>query len=143
MDIRTLEGFCGARLKKAQDYEAAVKSRKEELKALAKAKKVISETQSGADSIAYGLSHTSFLQIRSGADLADFEAVRFIRELARKQKSTELAQLVIRTSSALQSGAADCSRKKDRRSPMPQRVFCDKELSEANVKKKVSKMVQA
>ena len=53
MDIRTLEGLRRACIKKAQDYEAAVKSRWEELEALAKAKKVISETTSGADSIAY------------------------------------------------------------------------------------------
>merc|ERR1711933_248405 len=54
-DVTTLEGLRKACLEKAQDYEAAVKSREEELKALAKAKKVISETTSGAESIAYGL----------------------------------------------------------------------------------------
>ena len=47
-NITTLEGLRRACPKKAQ--ESAVKSRKEELKALAKAKKVISETVSGADS---------------------------------------------------------------------------------------------
>ena len=96
------------------------------------------------------------MQSRSGTDLADFEAVRFIRELARKQKSTELAQLVIRTSSALQSGAADPFKKVEglilamierleghAESDATERAFCDKELSEANVKKNVSKMVQA
>ena len=58
----------------------------------------------GADSIAYGLSQTSFLQLRSDSDLSNFEAVRFIRELARKQKSTALVQLAMRMASALHSG---------------------------------------
>ena len=44
----------------------------------------MSETAYGADGIAYGLS----LQLRSGADLANFEAVRVVREIAELQATT-------------------------------------------------------
>ena len=92
---------------------------------------------------------TSFLQLRSGTDLANFEAVRFVREFARKGKSTELTQLAIRMSSALHSGAADpfekvkglISAKGQAESDATEKAFCDEELSETNVKKAVSKMV--
>merc|ERR1719333_904178 len=58
----------------AENFEAETKSRGEELKALAEARKVISETTSGAADLSYG---ASFLQTSmvSGADLANFEAV--------------------------------------------------------------------
>merc|ERR1719401_1153150 len=46
----------------AADFEAATKSRGEELKALAAAKKVISETMGGAGALTYGLDQVSFLQ---------------------------------------------------------------------------------
>merc|ERR1719217_991572 len=65
----------------AQDFEAATKSRGEELKALAEAKKVILEATSGATAQTYDFAQTepSFLQVNSGshlstrADLANFE----------------------------------------------------------------------
>merc|ERR1711878_259616 len=52
-------------LGKAQDFEAATKSRTEELEALAEAKKVLGETTGGADTITYGLTQVSFLQLNS------------------------------------------------------------------------------
>merc|ERR1719284_918109 len=79
---------------KAQDFEAAVKSRSEELKALAGAKKAIMDNTVGADSVAYGLAQVSLLQVdnlRTSADLAHFEAVRFVRDLARKLHSKPIA----------------------------------------------------
>merc|ERR1719214_493307 len=74
----------------AEDFEAETKSRGEELKALATAKKVIVEATSGASDLSYGFLQTS---MSSGADLAKFEAVRLVRDLAQKQKSAALAQL--------------------------------------------------
>jgi len=73
---------------KASTFEAETKSRGEELKALADAKKVIEEATGGA-----ALAQTSFLQtdrsrLTSGADLASFEVVHLIRDLARKQGSS-------------------------------------------------------
>merc|ERR1719336_2527087 len=92
---------------KADDYEAAKNSRSEELKALADAKQAISEKTGSADSIQYGLNQMSFFQIAervklfSGADLAKFEAVRLVQELAKKQHSTALAQLAQRMAVAM------------------------------------------
>merc|ERR1719428_2509779 len=74
----------------AEDFEAETKSRGEELKALGTAKKIIQEATAGAADQSY-----SFLQssMSSGADLAKFEAVNLVRDLAKKEKSTALAQL--------------------------------------------------
>merc|ERR1719324_1215341 len=86
--LATLHQDC---MKGAEDFETETKSRGEELKALATAKKVITEATSGAADLSYGFAQTSFLQLTrsklsSSADLANFEAVRFVRDLANKQK---------------------------------------------------------
>merc|ERR1719378_1187451 len=89
----------------AEEFELSTKSRGEELKALATAKKVIVEATGGAASQTY-LNQMSFMQISSSADLSKEEAVRFIRDLARKSKSPALAQLASRVSSAIRLGTA-------------------------------------
>merc|ERR1719191_310652 len=140
---------------KAEDFEAAVKSRGEELKALVEAKKAIAETTSGAESLSYGLNQVSFFQrsssqISSGSDLARYEAVRFVRDLAKKHHSTELTQLASRMASAMHlssaSGEDPFSKVKGLISEMISRLekeagadashkaYCDKELSETQVK---------
>jgi len=110
--LEELKKDCGTH---ADDYAAEVKSRAEELKAVQEAKKVLSETTSGAGGVAYGLSQTapSFLQLGrqssallSGADLANFEAARFVRELGRKLHSPALEQLAKRMSSAMRFSSA-------------------------------------
>merc|ERR1712196_527407 len=80
------------------------KSRGEELKALATAKKVITETTAGAADQSYSFVQTS---LSSGADLANFEAVRFVRDLAAKMKAPALAQLAVHMATAMRSGASD------------------------------------
>merc|ERR1719436_901536 len=69
-DISTLADLHQNCLTKAQDYEAATKSRDEELKALAEAKKVIKETTGGADTITYDLNQVSFLQLTRSRQLS-------------------------------------------------------------------------
>jgi len=101
--LATLKTTCATT---AADYEASSASRTEELEALAKAKSVIAEATSGAESITYGLNQVSLLQVSrtklaSAADLANFEAVHFVRDLARKQHSTELVQLALRMANAM------------------------------------------
>merc|ERR1719155_61811 len=97
-----------------EEFELSTKSRGEELNALATAKKIIKESTGGAAGQSYGLNQVSFLQVEraqvaSGADLAKFEAVRFVRDLARKSKAPALAQLASRMDSAmrLSAGSAD------------------------------------
>ena len=69
----TLHGKC---MSASEDFEAEVKSRSEELAALAKAKEVITSMTSGAEAQQYG---ASFLQLdsalSSGTDLANFEVL--------------------------------------------------------------------
>merc|ERR1719169_246039 len=90
----------------AEEFELATKSRGEELNALATAKKVIAESTGGAAEQSYGFNQVSFLQMSSSADLAKLEAVRFVRDLARKNKSPALAQLASRMNSAMKLGTA-------------------------------------
>merc|ERR1719171_1186958 len=99
-DIKTLSTLHADCMKGAEDFEAETKSRAEELKALATAKKVIVEATSGAAEQSY-----SFVQVSmsTGADLANFEAVRFVRDLAQKQKSTALTQLASRMAAAMRA----------------------------------------
>jgi len=145
--LATLHADC---MKGAEDFEAETKSRGEELKALATAKKVITETTSGAADQSYGFSQMSFLQLSSGADLANDEAVRFVRDLAMRQKSTVLAQLAGRMAQAARasSHSSDPFAKvkgliqamiekllKEAEADATEKAFCDKELAETNQKK--------
>jgi len=134
----------------SEEFESATKSRGEELGALATAKKVISEMTGGASGQSY-----SFLQVssglNSGADLAKFEAVRFIRDLARTQKSPALAQLASRMSSAMRLGASAgedpfakvkslitdmiATLESDAEADASHKAYCDKEMSATTEKK--------
>merc|ERR1719326_2244497 len=137
----------------AEEFELSTKSRGEELKALATAKKIIQETTGGAAVQSYSFSQVSFLQraqVSSGADLAKFEAVRKVRDLARKNKSPALAQLASRVSSAMRLGAAAgedpfakvkglitdmiATLESEAEEDASQKAYCDKEMSETTAK---------
>jgi hypothetical protein len=136
---------------KAEDFEAETKSRGEELKALATAKKVIQDATGGAEKLSYGLTQVSFLQrsrAASGVELAGFEAVRLVRDLARKENSRSLAQLASRMVSAMHSGGDDIFAKvkglisdmlakleDEASADATEKAYCDKELSETTAKK--------
>merc|ERR1719326_2210779 len=142
-DLGNLHHEC---MTKAQEFEDETTSRGEELKALATAKKIIIEATSFAQ--------TSFLQktsISTRADLVNFETARFVKDLARKQHSTELAQLASRIASTVRfSGGskADIFGKikglisdmiekleAEAEADATEKAFCDKELAETNQKK--------
>mmetsp|Transcript_4080 Transcript_4080/g.11917 ORF Transcript_4080/g.11917 Transcript_4080/m.11917 type:complete len:695 (-) Transcript_4080:97-2181(-) len=156
LDTEALDDLHRDCLTKAQDHEAATASRGEELKALAEAKKAISEMTAGADQIAYGFSQVSFTQLArstfsSGADLANFEAVRLVRDLARKQHSGALAQLAARMATAMRSGTQSgqdpfgkvkglirdmvSKLEEEAGADASHKAYCDKELAEAQQKK--------
>merc|ERR1712048_1473814 len=106
-DIETLATLHADCMKGAEDFETETKDRGEELKALATAKKVIAESTSGADGAAeqtYGLNQMSLLQVSSGADLANVEAVRVVRDLALQHKAPALAQLASKMEQAIRAG---------------------------------------
>merc|ERR1719478_1935560 len=154
-DVKALATLHQDCMKGAEDFEAETKSRGEELKALATAKKVITEATSGAADLSYSFAQESFLQVSrsglsTGADLANFEAVRFVRDLAHKQNSPALAQLASRMAQAMRAGgsAGDPFAKvkslisnmiekllKEAEADATEKAFCDKEMAETEAKK--------
>merc|ERR1719201_680617 len=147
--LQTLHHDC---MKGADDLQAETRSRGEELTALATAKKVLAEAlPAAAKSYGAALDQVSFIQLSTGADLAQVEAVRYIRDLARKVNSVALSQLASRMSSAIRfgesSGAAPFAKVKSLISDMiatleksaqadaSQKAYCDKETSETKQKK--------
>jgi hypothetical protein len=155
-DVKTKSTLHQDCMTAAEEFELATKSRGEELTALATAKKVIKEATGGAAGQTYSFSQFSFLQVQrakvaSGADLAKFEAVRFVRDLARKSKAPALAQLASRMSSAMKLGAAAgedpfakvkglitdmiATLEAEAEEDASQKAYCDKEMSEATAKK--------
>jgi len=147
--ISTLHQDC---MTGAEDFQGETKSRGEELKALATATKILQEALGGAAAQTY-----SFVQVDSrsslstGADLANFEAVRFIRDLAHKENSVELAQLASRMASAVRFASSDgadpfakvkglitdmlSKLEADAQGDASHKAYCDKETSEATSKK--------
>jgi len=116
--LAELEGGCTTA---AADHESSVKGRTEELEALAAAKKAITENAGGAEEQVYG---ASFLQMRSvgsassiqrsaqdvrlssRTDLANFEVVNLVRQLAKKYKSSALVQLAGRIQAVIRYGSS-------------------------------------
>merc|ERR1719420_2918394 len=92
------------------------------------------------------------MHVTPGADLAKFEAVRFVRDLARKSKSPMLAQLASRMQSAMRLGAAAgedpfakvkglisdmiATLESDAEADASHKAYCDKETSETTAKKR-------
>jgi uncharacterized protein YlxW (UPF0749 family) len=105
-DVKALSGLHQDCMKKAESFESETKSRGEELKALAEAKKIISETTSGATEQSYSFLQVSRSKLATKVDLANFEAVRYVRDLAHKEKSAALAQLASRMASAMRLSIA-------------------------------------
>jgi len=132
---------------KSLDFEAAEKSRTEELKALSEAQNVISEA---TGSSFFQVVSEVTAKITSSADLAHFEAVRFVRDLAHKEKSSALAQLASRMAAAMSVGSASADpfeKVKEMIGAMigklqdeaagdaSHKAYCDKELAESQAKK--------
>merc|ERR1719362_2685963 len=149
-DTASLEDLHQTCMTKAQDFEAETKSRGEELKALGVAKKAITDNTEGAAKQSYGLGQVSLLQMSTGTDLANVEAVHYVRKFARKMKSPELAQLASRLASAVKlgSGTSDVFAKvkglitdmiekleNEAQEEASHKAYCDKELAESDAKK--------
>merc|ERR550537_1451957 len=136
-DVKTLGDLHQNCMTKAEDFEAETKSRGEELGALAKAKEIIVEATGGS---------ASFLQL---SDSNNGAAVRFVRDLAKKHKSTALAQLASRMASSISlSRSGDVFDKikglindmidkleAEAEADATEKAYCDKELGESNAKK--------
>jgi len=145
-DIKALAELHHNCMTKAEEYEEETKSRGEELKALATAKKIIKETTGGASDQSYGLDQVSFMQLGDSN-----RVVRFIRQLSKKQHSSVLAQLASRMASTVRFGGsnqADIFAKvkglitdmiekleAEAEADATKKAYCDKELAETNQKK--------
>jgi len=162
-DKAELDGMNTDCMTRGQDYETEVKSRGEELRAIAEAKKVIASSVGGAAGQTYALNQVSaapsFFQgaqeknsrLSTGADLANFEAVQFVRNLARQQNDEALMQLAMRMASVMRFGGgngADPFQKvkaligdmierlqQDGQADATHKAYCDKETGDTVAKK--------
>merc|ERR1719287_410155 len=132
----------------AQDHEATVKSRTEELAAIAKAKQILEETSSGAVGQTY-----SFLQssMSSKADLARAEVVTVVQKLAKAHHSAALAQLASKISAVVRMGQASGANpfakikglitdmiaklEKEMGDEAEEKAYCDEEMGKTEEKK--------
>jgi len=136
----------------AADHEAMVKSRSEELTAIATAKKVLSETSGGAVEQSY-----SFVQVATSsrlqthADLANAEVVGLVKKLAAQHHSAALAQLASRISSVIRYGASAgedpfvkvkglisdmiAKLEAEAKAAATEKAYCDEELAKTEAKK--------
>merc|ERR1719487_1865348 len=154
-DVAALADLHKDCMEKANVYEEETKSRGEELKAIAEAKKVIIEATSGdrgAEDIEYGLNQVSLVQVTS----RDNRVVAFVRDLARRQNSPVLAQLAIRMASVMRysAGAGEDPFAKvkglirdlierliaEGEAEAKEKAFCDKEMAETKAKKEDKEM---
>jgi len=85
----------------AANHQASVNSRAEELGAIAQAKKILTDTSSGAVAQTYDFVQVS---MQTSADLANAEIVTSIRKLAEKYHSASLSQLASRITAAIRYG---------------------------------------
>ena len=138
-DTENLGGLHEKCLTRAEDHESAVKSRGEELAALAKAKEIIIEATGGA---------ASFLQMTVDKTT---QAERLVRDLARQHNSPALAQLASRMSSAARLNGGDVFGKvkglindmidkleEEAEADATEKAYCDKMLGEENAKDRKS-----
>jgi len=139
-------------MKVGADHEATVKAREEELKVIAEAKKILTETTSGGVDQTY-----SFLQVaaastlKTRADLAHAEVVVLVKRLARQHHSAALAQLASRVAAVLQYGAQNgedpfakvkgliqdmiTQREEEAAAEAQEKAYCDEQLAKTQAKK--------
>jgi len=148
-DLATANSDC---MTTAADHEATVAARTEELKVIATAEKILKDSTSGAVDQTYSL-----LQIRSGskmqtrADLANSEVITMVKNLARDQHSTALAQLASRISVVAKYGSRDgadvfgkikglisemiSKLEKEAESEATEKAYCDEQMAKTESKK--------
>jgi hypothetical protein len=149
--LKTASSTC---MTQAADHDATVKSRNEELNAIATAKKILSETSSGAVSQSYSLFQVSSQtgsKLETRADLANAEVVNMVKKLAKEHHSAALAQLASRIGAVIRYGAAggedpfgkvkslitDMIGKleAEAKSEATEKAYCDEELAKTEAKK--------
>jgi len=140
--LATAQASC---LQVAADHEATVAARKEELAVIAEAKKILTETSSGAVSQTYAL-----LQIRTRSTLAGSEVVAAVKRLAKQHHSAALAQLASRISTVLRFGSSAgdpfakvkgliqdmiAKLEKEAGDEATEKAYCDEQIAKTEAKK--------
>jgi chromosome segregation ATPase len=124
-------------MSRAEEFETTTKSRAEELKALAIAKKVIKEATGAA---------SSFVQVASTSGVGNTDAVRVVRDLAHKMNSPALAQLASRMASVVGAGGPFkkikaligdmiATLEAEAEADATEKAWCDRNLADANENK--------
>jgi chromosome segregation ATPase len=132
----------------AADHDASLADRTEELKVIAQAKKIVTESTGGA---AYLFLQFSNGGLRTHEDLVGVEVVTAVKRLAKQQHSSALTQLASKISAVLQYGAgagADPFAKvkglleamitkleKEAGEASEEKAYCDEQLSKTEAKK--------
>merc|ERR1719428_2262722 len=136
----------------AQEHEYSMKARAEELAVLAKAKKIIQSSTGGAEGQTYSFIQTGIQsQLRTAADLRNFEVVNAIKSLAAKTRSTQLAQLASRIGAVIryssQNGDDPFAKvkglivemidklMKEAEAEASHKAYCDEEMGKTKAKK--------
>jgi peptidoglycan hydrolase CwlO-like protein len=142
--LQSLQVDC---MQTATDHEASVDGRKEELKALAAAKKIIQEKTGGADGRSFLLQMSEDTEDDQSQGVV--EVVRMLRSLGRKQDSMQISLLASKASSAVASGSGKDVFGKvkgliekmiqklldEAKKEGAEKAFCDKEMKETEEKK--------
>jgi hypothetical protein len=132
----------------ASDHEATVAARKEELKVIATAEKILKESTGGAESQSY-----SFLQVSTASrvDLANSEVITLVKKLAHDHHSSALAQLASRIEVVVRYGGkhgdnpftkvigliSDMIAKleKEAEAEATEKAYCDEQMAKTEAKK--------
>merc|ERR1719356_2257656 len=145
-ELATASSTC---MQVAADHEATVKSRNEELKAIATATKILKETTAGAASQTYSMLQVARLQNR--ADLAGMEVIQLVKQLAKKHHSSALAQLASRMTAAIRFGTAGgedpfakvkgliesmiSKLEEEAKAEATEKAYCDEEMAKTEAKR--------
>jgi len=135
-------------LQVAADHEATVAARKEELKAIAKARTVLSDTTSGAETQTYSLFQVG---MHTHADLAGKEVIELVRRLAKHEHSSALAQLASRIAAVARYGGSNredvfgkvkgliqgmiAKLESEAESEATEKAYCDEQIAKTEQKK--------
>merc|ERR1739838_994140 len=102
--LATAQSSC---VKIAADHDATVAARNEELKVIAEALKILTETTSGAEGQTYSFVQFEKSSLKSRADLAGREVLEMVRSLAKKEHSSALNQLASRIAAVARYGGVN------------------------------------
>merc|ERR1719189_2000372 len=146
--LATAQSSC---VKIAADHDATVAARNEELKVIAEALKILTETTSGAEGQTYSFVQLKKSSLASRADLAGREVLEMVRSLAKKEHSSALNQLASRIAAVARYGSvnhADVFAKvkgliqdmiakleKEAGAEATEKAYCDEQIAKTEAKK--------